>query len=472
MHQKIKSLIQVFSGKIQPESPWFIIISFTLVSVFLALVGLGTITNFIFPLGAFAVGLYLYFRFPLLYVGFTWWLWFLSPLFRRLVDYYGGGFNNPSPILLAPLFTTCITTVTLWRYLFKTNNFKANNQKYLPYFLVFTGIIYAFSVGLIYKPTTTVILAFIEWIAPFAFSFHLYVNWRKYLQYRDLIQQVFIWAGLILGVYGVIQYLFAPPWDSFWLLQAEIPSAGKPEPLGIRVFSTFYSPRPFGTAMASLLLVMTNRNTRVTLFGNIFAYLSFLLCINRVAWGSWLVGIFCLWNSLKEKHQIKLIATILILVLAVLFIASLDPFSEKIMTRFETFSDLENDGSAIARADTYSRLIGTALTSFFGEGLGKTRTGLDSGILYMLFYFGWFGITFYIGGLLLLMLRIWNNPSNNYDVFLITARAISTGIIAQTPFGGVTDAEQGMFLWAFLGIALSGITYYKNQRQMAAQKPL
>src|SRR5918912_703929 len=67
--------------------PWAAILGFV------ALVGgglaahVGSLMQTLYPSAALVVGLLLYWRYPALYLGFTWWLWFLTPEVRRVVDY-------------------------------------------------------------------------------------------------------------------------------------------------------------------------------------------------------------------------------------------------------------------------------------------------------------------------------------------------------------------------------------------------
>ena len=93
----IKEFLEIF----QPAPAWTAILVFILLSGLLILVGAGTILNLAFPTGALIIAVFLYFRAPILYFGFLWWICFLSPLVRRLAD-YRSGFTDPSPILLTP----------------------------------------------------------------------------------------------------------------------------------------------------------------------------------------------------------------------------------------------------------------------------------------------------------------------------------------------------------------------------------
>ena len=67
-----------------------------------------------FPLGSFIVGWYLYFRYPSLYIGFVWWILFLTAFVRRYADFRGGAFVDPNPILLAHYAAMVVCGHTLY----------------------------------------------------------------------------------------------------------------------------------------------------------------------------------------------------------------------------------------------------------------------------------------------------------------------------------------------------------------------
>src|SRR5215212_2641440 len=70
----------------------------------------------LYALAATVVGTLLYWSYPTIYLGFTWWLWFLTPEVRRLVDYHQG-YNPESPVMLAPLLVAALSFFTLLPYL-------------------------------------------------------------------------------------------------------------------------------------------------------------------------------------------------------------------------------------------------------------------------------------------------------------------------------------------------------------------
>ncbi|WP_377807371.1 hypothetical protein ABNQ38_10180 [Azospirillum sp. A29] len=70
-------------GKLAAPVFWFLVLM-------PVLVGKAGLLEIIFPVGALAVGALLVTRDPARFAAFTWWLWFLTPEVRRLVDYQAG----------------------------------------------------------------------------------------------------------------------------------------------------------------------------------------------------------------------------------------------------------------------------------------------------------------------------------------------------------------------------------------------
>ncbi len=442
----------------QPALPWTIILGFISLSSVLILAGLGKIVNLAFPAGALIVGVFLYFRYPILYLGFTWWLWFLTPLIRRIAD-YRSSYTEPSPLLLAPFLVTFVSVVTLWRHLPKISK-----QGGLPYLLSLLAVFYGFLVGVISRSPIQVGIAFLDWIVPILFGFHLFVNWQNYPAYRKTIQRIFLWGVLIMGGYGILQFLIAPEWDTYWLIKSEFASGGKPEPLGLNVWSTMVSNQPFGTVMtAGLLLLLVNPSK-----GNLstptsgVGYLSFLLAKKRTTWISWFLGLLLLTSSLKANIQMRIVITIMLTVICVVPLVTLEPFSDVISSRFSTFTELEEDGSAEARQETYSEVINDALNSYLGGGIGGPSH--DSGILSTLLDLGWFGTICYMSGILLLLCSLFQGYEARTDPFVSAARATALSTFIQLPLGKPHVEVQGMILWSFISLGIAAKKYYKYQK--------
>lgn len=464
------SSIKGFHLYLRPAFAWMAILGFISLSIVLIFAGAGALVNLFFPLGAFIVGLILYFRAPLLYTGFTWWLWFLTPLVRRLAD-WKSSYMEPSPILLAPFLVTLITVITLWK-----NLPKVNRQGGLAYVMSFSAVLYGILVGLIFRESIKLVIAGLEWLVPILFSFHLFVNWRNYPLYRRNIQRVFFWGVLVMGIYGIVQFVVAPEWDTLWLAKSGFLSGseGRPEdagPFTINVWSTMNSNRPFATVMMSglILLLVREYKGKLGFLTTLVGYLSFLLARKRITWATWILGVLIHTSSLELHHQIRIIISLIAIALFIFTAINLDPFSEFIYSRFESLSNLEDDGSANARLDWFNTQINAALTSFFGHGIGGSSN--DSGILSTLFDLGWLGTIFYLSGILMLLLHLFQGQGAKIrsDPFMSAARSIAVAIFTQIPFGQSHIGSQGMVLWGFIamGIAAKKYSYhYQNTNKL------
>ena len=450
-----------FNSSFKPKNAWMAIFGLVVFTALFILAGVGSLLNFLFPLGAFIVGIFLYFRAPVIYVGFTWWLWFLTPLIRRLSD-WRGSYTEPSPLLLAPFLVTLVTLVTVQKHL---PNMK--NKGGLAFVMALAAILYGIVLGVIFRPIPKVVINGLDWLAPVVFGFHLFINWRDYPIYRRNIQKVFFWGVLIMGIYGIFQFIVSPPWDALWVIQADFISglAGRPEniaPFTINVWSTMASNRPFSTVMvAGLMLLLINPDrSKLKIPATVVGFLSFLLARKRITWLSWLLALLIHTGSLRQKQQIRTIVSLLFLAICVAIATSLPPFSDFIFSRFETFGDLDSDGSANARLEWFNLMIGDASTSFFGRGIGGDSH--DSGILSTLFDIGWLGVIFYFGGILSILLLISQEKGLFLDPFVSVARAVAISVLVQLPLGRSHVEAQGMILWGFLSMAMAARKYYRH----------
>jgi hypothetical protein len=452
-----KGLHSVF----QPAIAWISIAMFVLLSGFLLVASLGELLNLLFPIGALLVGILLFFQAPLLYLSFTWWLWFLAPLVRRLAD-YRNNFTDPSPILLTPFLVTLITLITVFHAIPR-----AKKQESLPFILTLTGVLYGYLIGVTQSSPISASIKVLEWLSPITFGLHLFINWPEYPSYRRSTQRIFLWGVLITGAYGVFQFMVAPEWDRFWLINLADRSVsfGIPEPFAIRVWSTMHGPLVFADFMMAGLLLLTSNINPLGFSAIVVGYLSFLLSMVRTAWLGWIIGILNLFVFLTPKLQIRLILFVLIVFFSIFPFTSLEPFASVINARIQSFSGLSNDQSAMDRQSSYAELLGKALINVLGEGIGGQNADFvfDSAILEVFFTLGWFGGIFYFGGMILLLSRLLGNFKKSSDVFFRAAYSIVLGMIVQVPLGSVIRGLPGVILWGFLGIGLAAQKYHRYQ---------
>lgn len=437
-----------------------LILAFGAVSAVVAFSGFAKILNYAFPLGATLLGFTLYSRYPLLYNGFTWWIWFLSPFVRRIVD-YNGGFSNPSPILLTPYLVTLISSLTLLKYLPNIHKLSAT-----PYAISLAGVAYGYLIGVLKESIVPATIGLFDWVSPIIFGFHLFINWRYYPDYQRNTQRAFLWFVLVAGLYGIFQFLVAPEWDTYWLRNVTDlgnTSFGRPEPLQIRVWSILHGPGVFGFGMFAGLLLLLTSSSPLYLPATLVGYLSFLLSQVRSAWLAWFMGLMFLLAGLKPKFQIRLFIFGIVALACVVPLTSIEPFSEVIGDRLSTLSDVSNDKSAADRQSNYAAWLGYAVSNFLGDGIGSTRDILlDSAILDSLISLGIFGCVFYCMGLAMLIFHLTTASNKIVDPFISASRAIVLSLFSQVFLGSIMVEFPGMLLWGFLGIGLAGQKYYLN----------
>lgn len=446
-----------FNLGLQPLPAWLAILALVLFSALCLLIHAGSILRLTYPLLALAVGVFLYLRYPILYIGFTWWVWFLTPLVTRLADYQSG-WDAQRLMMVAPYLVTLVTLATFFK-----NLPRSYREGGLPFVLTFAGVFYGFVIGLIMNSPAAAARSLLDWLSPVSFGFHIFMNWRDYPNYRQNIQRTFLWGVLLVGMYGLMQYVVAPDWDRLWLVTSKMTSsAGRPEPFGFRLWSTMHEPAACGYLMMTGGLLLLNSNNPLRIPAALFGYLTLLLTMVRTVWGAWLVGFITLITSLKPQLQMRLIITILVVTVCVIPLTTILPLSDGLTSRLQSFSNLENDTSANDRKALYQGLLNIALSEGFGQGLGSGEP-IDSGILVILLTLGWFGTSFYLGGIILLLFILFQGSESRFDPFANTARSISIGLIGIIFFGSPTLSIYGMFFWGFSALGMAARKYYQHQ---------
>ena len=458
-----------------PLLAWSAVLGLFVITLIGSLAGLGSVLRVAYPAASLGVGIFLYSRYPLMYIGFNWWIWFLTPLLRRLADHYSS-FDSQGLMLTAPFLVTFVSAMTLIQDLPK-----AHRQSTLPFVLAASGVIYSFFIGYFNNVAIiSVTRALLGWLPPVLFGCHLARQWRAYPDIRQNTRRCFIWGLLVMGIYGIYQYMVAPAWDASWLRNVDLVSFGLPEPQKIRVWSTLNSPVAFSsTAMAGLILLFDySGGLRVP--AAMAGVLAFLLSRVRAAWGGWVVGMLIMLGSLRSHLQLRLMVTLIVLAVCITPLTQIEPFASDIQSRLETFTNVSEDSSFQARADTYAANIGLALSEGLGQGLGGTfrvvdgraeRVALDSGILDIFFTLGWLGAIPYLGGLLMLVMNQFQGAEHQIDRFCAASRSITMSYLASLVLGPFTTGIAGLCLWSFLGLSVAARKYYSLDANSTSSRP-
>ncbi|HEY9879571.1 MAG TPA: O-antigen ligase domain-containing protein [Leptolyngbyaceae cyanobacterium] len=427
------------------------------------LVRAGKLLILIFPAGSVAVGLFLYFRAPVLYVSFTWWMLFLGALVRKIIDYQSG-YVTPGRWGTPALVVAAISLITLFKYLPRIHK-----QGGMPFLLSLMALTYAFLNGLVYgRLSAQYIVGAFEWFGPLAFGFHLFAQWRDYPKYRKSIFSTFIGGTLVMGSYGIYQYWVVPEWDRFYLSQLGVTSFGAGLPFDVRIWGTSTSPQEFAAILlAGIILIFSGQGIiRFAAAGT--GYLGFLLTMARSGWLGWCVSIVMFMPSLKLQLQMRLLTTILVMALVVVPLARMEPFAGVIGERLQSFTEGKDDRSFEDRQEGYQELSKAATTQFMGLGLGGSPNintsigGTDSSIFPLLFQLGWFGSLAYVGGIALMLIKAFQIQQLRSDAFGSAARAIALGVFAQFSLNQVFTNVFGFVLWGFLGISLAAGNYHQS----------
>jgi len=454
----IRGSTSAFKSPFQPAVAWVSILGLVVITALLVLAGAGKVLNIVFPLASLLLGVVLYYRAPLLYIACTWWLWFLAPLVRRISDYQSS-FTDPSPILLAPFLMTAVSFITLWKYFPKTYR-----GAELPFFLAIVGLVYGGLIGLINKSPFAVAKDFLDWTTPVFFGFHLFVHWQQYPTYRKTIERVFTWAILCMGIYGIFQFISLPVWDEQWLTNTEfnvaiVENQDDTSQKTVRVWATMQSGEPFSAFMAGGLLLLLIGKGPLSIPASIVGYLSFLLAMVRSGWLGWAAGALTLISSLKPRFQLRLVLLMVVLGLCLVPLANMEPFATSINDRLNSFSNIENDASAQARQGSSAVYAAKAMTSVIGDGLGGGS--IDSAIFATLFNLGWLGTLPYMGSILILSWKLFQNSPGTRDPFVGVSRAIVITVIVRMPLNGSNTGASGLLLWTFLALGLAAIRYHQ-----------
>ncbi|HEU4648149.1 MAG TPA: O-antigen ligase family protein [Gemmatimonadales bacterium] len=448
---------------------WVVLGGFSIVVLACLLFGRAGMLRLGYPLAAVIVGALLFRIAPALYLGFTWWLWFLTPFVRRLVD-YRIGWEPTSPVLLAPLLVTGLCGLSLLRHLPKLQR-----RSLQPFGLVLVAILGAFPLGVMHAGLPAATYGLLQWMAPIWFGFHLAVHWDRYPAYRRITQQAFAVGVLVIGLYGIWQYLSPRPWDTYWMISSQMTSIGQPQPRLIRVFSTMNSPPPFAlTLLAGLILLLSTRAVVQWLAG-VPGYTALLLSLVRTAWLGWFVGLVTYAMYLSHRARFRILAVAGVLALIMVPLLGREQFQEVIPARFASLKTPSQDLSYQARLAFYAGSIAEIVDHPMGLGLGTTGAAtlleeggdqgtsqrtFDSGVLDVFRTLGWAGgAELFFGGTLLMLAGFARRSRALNDHFADAARAIAIAFaVSMLSFNSMV-AGVGAVFWGFAGLLLAARRY-------------
>jgi hypothetical protein len=436
---------------------------FIVATLALILLG-GTVARLAIPLLCAGTAYVLYRRAPIVYVSFVWWLWFLICFVRRLVD-YRSGFAESNPVLAAPFLAALVCAPVLFE---RREIWKRRSS--WPFVLAFSSVLYGLAVGLLGIPKKLLLTSALGWLAPLVFGFYIYAELatseRREAQINSL-QKTFIWGALIMGCYGIVQFVAPPPWDIQWMLATQtawpgLGSIGIPEPFELRVFSTMNGPGAFALTLVPSLVLVINRKDWLSVFAGIAGCGALLLSSVRTAWIAVCFAVLLLAIR-NRKYMTRLILGSTVLGICLIGAMALEPVRDTLQSRFQSFTNIEDDTSFQDRLNGSEQMVAYVMEEPLGMGLGtmdanflgKTPLGpRDSGLWEILLSLGWVGGLVYLGALALL---VWNScmPGVPRSTTEVLAGCITVGLVSQLALGSVMVGVAGCTIWVFAAIAIA-----------------
>ncbi len=324
-------------------------------------------------------------------------------------------------------------------------------------------------VGLTSYSASDVARAFLNWFVPLAWGLYLTTSpdfTRD--ECRALITRHLVWAVLVMGVYGIIQYTFAPGWDKLWLdnsidLRGST-SFGLPQPFQIRVWSTLNGPFVFAGAMLCGLLLIAARPSKSGLLSSVAGGISFMLSLVRTAWLGFAFG-FILLAFWQKQRRLRLIGGAIAVILLLAGVLSLPVFRDTITGRLQTMTDIQGDGSVQERRETQTMMVRLILDTPFGQGLTAADISakllnsepIDSCIFDLLFYLGWFGTAVVMIALVLVAKNTFSAAQRGDAGHGFAA--IVFAMLLQMPAANILVGLVGVFFWTAASLA-------HNQKQI------
>ncbi len=447
-----------------PVSPIWVATAGSLLPIIgLFLTGQGNLLRITIPLGAVLVGLALYFCRPVGYLYFTLWTWFLTPLVRRLVD-WRAGFEDHNLVLLTPFLVSTIAGLTL------LSKRSRGGARLTPFLLSIAGILYGFAVSVIRlrlhqaaaSSLGEIIYGLFEWLGPMLLGLHLYLRWPMFKDNKRAVQMSFLWALLLLGAYGIYQYVRPPDWDTIWLshMMADLgdQSFGRPEPFQVRVWSTLNSPGVFANILMIGLLLLFSVKSRIKPLAMGAGYSAFLLTLVRTSWLGWLVGVAVLARTSKGREIPRLLITLLLIPILIGPLLLIPQTSTVVTDRLQTLQSTKQDESLQDRMEEYRVLLTSLASDPFGEGLSNAETFhgyiMDSGIIRLLYYCGWIGTALFLTGTALCVASMASGQSST-DTIAPVCRAVVIALMFELLSGNIFTGPTGAILWICISLGMS-----------------
>ncbi|MFM0739780.1 hypothetical protein PQQ51_21275 [Paraburkholderia xenovorans] len=451
------------------------------VTLGLVLLRQGKLVEFLYPLCAVGIAGFLYWRSPAHYLGFVCWLVFLSPEVRRLADFTNGSFNPQSPIMVAPLAAVALTGLTLLKHVRLLGQ-----RRTAPLVLIVVALLYAYIVGIAQVGLAAATFTLIVWLYPVMVAFYLLVTWRHYPAYHRVLLKTFVYGGILMSVYGLVEFVSPMPWDAFWLNASQMHSEGQAVPFGMRVSSTMNSCGPFAATLMVLILMSLAARGKTRILLGCIGIPVLLLTGVRSSWGGFAIALLYPLTMLDGKSRLRLLGALFGIALLAAPLMMIDQVSEPVMKRFDSMQNLGDDTSYQSRAAFYKTFMASALTDIAGQGFGsigagsklsddksaQTMVDFDSGVMEVPYVMGWPGTLLYTTGILMMLWRGFRaSRLRPNDMLAVCGVGVAMSTLAMMVMINTLTATSGMFFFIGVTLPVISLRYARARHARPATSP-
>lgn len=404
---------------------------------------------------------------PKLLIPYSLLIWAVAPELRRIADWYEGEYHSVSLLSLAPLLTGATLAIPVLK---EIHRIRKSSTRIILLFSI--ALAYGAMIGLA-KNGMGSVYDLANYIVPLLLIPFFAVT-RFTAKDIDRLLHIFANIAVLVAIYGIVQYLTVPPWDAFWMRNADMMSIGSPYPLEIRVFSTLNSPGPAATFLVFALVPMIlEKRWRGTLrwIGVLLVVICLLTTLVRSAWLIMLVMLLAYIASSPSKGKWKTLIQLVFVAAALFWIVPKLPGAEGLVARMETLTSVQEDHSYNERLGLWQNMLPMVAANPVGEGIGSVGQGtkldnggelgeygvMDNGVIALLLTFGVLGALFFFGALGAVVKQIMTRITSKDTLQPYARLALATWIgavvslVSDNGFPGL----RGYLIWMLIGLGLS-----------------
>lgn len=380
----------------------------------------------------------------------------LNRFFRRFYDWSVGEYHAISPFSILGLAAVLVAAGFAMR---KWPSLPKRERQGLM--LISAALGYAFVLG--FGRGLSAVMALASYAAPVAMYVLVRVSVHKSADTDRLVRTLGV-MGIVVSLYGALQYAFVPQWDAFWMAHCGLTSIGRPVPFEIRVFSTLSDANIAGMFLAVALLpsLIERRWRPLGGVGIAIIFCGLGITLVRTSWLMVVAG-FLMWVAVSSPRKSSRHLPLAIVSLAILaFIGPSLPGGQRVLDRISTFANLGSDSSATGRVRIVQETFGQAISNPIGTGFAGTggvsgrlsageSVSIDSGLTDLLITFGLPGLILGLAGLWLVVRSRHRGPStamSRMQVGLAVAVLVGLGSL------NIIQADLGCVIAALFALPL------------------